>query len=168
MYIKSQNDVLLNSIQKYFDENGEDYNKMVEIINKKSIISLRIIDFFITNYSKNNKIKIGDFYIHQEYKNQLKGYHKSKFDPFCRKLKDKKDTSIKFEHKNGIIEMTTIGQLNLFRWVLKNGIIDYIENNYYQIDQELNKKTRINNKSKKISLITEKKDENTFVVSGLL
>ena len=33
---------------------------------------------------------------------------------------------------------TTIGQLNFFKWALENNVIDFIEQNYLAIEQDMN------------------------------
>ena len=49
----SQNDLLLNNlIEFYKDENN--LNNMLKIITGESLISLRIVDWFATNYAKKN------------------------------------------------------------------------------------------------------------------
>ena len=58
-----------------------------------SKISLRVIDHFITNYSKKNRItynliennQVQIFNVNASYKSQLKAYNKKYFDPFCRR-----------------------------------------------------------------------------------
>ena len=63
------------------------------IINGESKISLRLLDWFVTNYSKKNNInyilkkksKNINFIVYLDYKAQLKAYSKKQFDPFCRR-----------------------------------------------------------------------------------
>ena len=59
--------------------------KMLDIINKESEISLRILDWFVTNFSKKNNIiydmkskngMIEKYNVYLDYKAQLKAYSK--------------------------------------------------------------------------------------------
>ena len=82
--------LLLESLLTYFSNN---INFLNSIISQKETLSLRILDWLVTNYSKKlnivYKLEInGDvkyFNIYLEYKNQLKAYSKKYFDPFCRR-----------------------------------------------------------------------------------
>lgn len=142
-------DVLLYSLKTYYS-NDNNLTKLLNIIKYKKSISLRIIDWFATNYSKkHNTIFIiykddkGDktlketedifsqFNVYNSYKSQLKAYSKKRFDPFCRR--ERLDIEINDHHLN-----TTIGQLNFFRWVINNNIIDYIEENINEIESDMN------------------------------
>ena len=49
-----ENSVLLNSLQKYYSDNKTSV-KLLEILKEKNII-FKIIDWFVTNYSKKNNI----------------------------------------------------------------------------------------------------------------
>ena len=139
-------------IDKYFKKIDKcKINKMISIIDGKSEISLRLLDWFVTSYSNKNMINypIDDeiFNVHISYKAQLKSYKKRYFDPFRRRKKfyyfyDKHDKSKKL--------FTTIGQLNFFRWGFSNGVIDYVENNYKDISKAMN----IANKEAKIRKIS--------------
>jgi len=80
--------LLMKSLSEFYKQ--EEYiNEILPIIEQKSVISLRILDWFITNYAKKYKTIIGEreIDIYQNYKLQLKSYSKSQFDPFCRKNK---------------------------------------------------------------------------------
>jgi hypothetical protein len=142
-------DVLLFSLKKYYS-NDKILTKLLNIIKYKKSISLRIIDWFATNYSKKHntifiiyKDENGEkilnetdeilhqFNVYNSYKSQLKAYSKKRFDPFCRR--ERLDIEI-----NGIHLNTTIGQLNFFRWVINNNIIDYIEDNINEIEGDMN------------------------------
>ena len=148
--IISKEELLLKSLTKYFYNNNK-FNKIVDIITGKSELSLRTIDWFVTNYAYKynivyniNNININ---IHNSYKNQLRAYNKRFFDPFCRINKNNIIKRVIFRYNNEKYIETTIGQINFFRWALENNIIDYIENNYNNIYNDLNNK---NTKKKNI------------------
>jgi hypothetical protein len=135
--MNSQNDLLLSSLTQFY-QNEEHLAKMLNIINGNSKISLRIVDWFSTNYSKKNyttlELPNGErFKVYNDYKLKLKAYSKKRFDPFCR-----------WERINMPIGdreyslMTTIGQLNFFKWAIENKIIQFIEENYTLIEQDMN------------------------------
>ena len=65
---------------------------------------------------------------------KLKAYSKKNFDPFCRWDR------ISIPYENGTHIETTIGQLNFFKWTLENNIIQYIEDNYEEIENDMNKR----------------------------
>lgn len=113
-------------------------DKMLRVINGESRISLRIIDWFATNYAKKYytvyQIQGCDnrFKVYNDYKLKLKAYSKKRFDPFCRWDR------ITVPYKDGIHIQTTIGQLNFFKWAIENSVIDYIEQNYDAIEKDMN------------------------------
>ena len=73
-----------------------------------------------------------EFVVYIDYKLQLKGYQKKQFDPFCRRSR------INFYYDTNKYFITTVGQLNFFRWAIMNGIIDYIEKNIKAIEEDMN------------------------------
>lgn len=132
----TQNNLLLQNLLAFYrtDDNLE---RMLKIINGESPISLRIVDWFATNYAKQNytiiKNKDSDrFKVYIDYKLKLKAYSKRRFDPFCRWER------INIPYKNNTDIQTTIGQLNFFKWALENGVIDHIEENYKEIEKDMN------------------------------
>jgi hypothetical protein len=72
------------------------------------------------------------FLVHFNYKRELKAYSKKLFDPFCRRDR------IMFEALNQPSIMTTVGQLNFFRWFIEKKILDYIEENRTAIEADMN------------------------------
>ena len=146
----TQNSLLLNNLLEFYDINN--LNKVINIINGKSKISLRLIDWFVTNFAKQNFIvyntidnnnNIKRFKVYQDYKLKLKAYSKKRFDPFCRWDR------ITIPYKNGTYIETTIGQLNFFRWYIKNNIFKYINENYEIIENDMNNRNTNKNKYKK-------------------
>jgi len=142
--ITTTQDLLMHSVTQFFKVK-KNIEVMLPIIQGKSVISLRVIDWFVTNYSKKNNIyynlkgkdgNIRPFFVYLDYKQQLKGFSKKKFDPFCRRER------IEFiDHTNNKIE-TTVGQLNFFKWAIQKGIIKYIEKNLVEIENDMNESIR--------------------------
>jgi len=132
----TQNDLLMTNLMKFYDENNN-LEKMLRIINGESPISLRIIDWFATNYAKKffTVYDVGAnrrFKVYVDYKLKLKAYSKRRFDPFCRWDR------ITIPYSNGTFIQTTIGQLNFFKWALENGVVAYIETHYSDIEDDMN------------------------------
>jgi hypothetical protein len=132
-----QNDLLLNNLKEYYERNDHDnLKKMLDVLNGQSSISLRIIDWFVTNYSKQKytvySLSSGiRFKVYTSYKLQLKAYSKKRFDPFCRWQK------IDFPYGSKFV-VTTIGQLNFFKWILENEILPYIVEHFQDIEDDMN------------------------------
>ena len=87
-------DLLMSKLKNFF--NSKEYLKiLIDIVSGNSEISLRDIDWFVTNYSKkyniiynieeilNSEIIKKQFIVFINYKSQLKAFGKSFFDPFC-------------------------------------------------------------------------------------
>jgi hypothetical protein len=140
------NDLLYVSLNKYYS-NLEKSKYLLKYL-KYEKISLRIIDWFVTNYSKKydtsyniniidniNTLKDGkyiqQFNVFRSYKSQLKSFSKRNFDPFCRR--NRIDYIV-----NNVKINTTIGQLNFFRWAIDNLVIEYIFENYNIIEDDMN------------------------------
>ena len=141
--ISSKKDLLMQSLINFFMDRFN-LDEVIPIITGKTNISLRILDWFVTNYSKKNNIhyqitlneKTKTFIVYLDYKAQLKAYSKKQFDPFCRRER------ISFiDHDNNEL-ITTVGQLNFFRWAIENNILNYIRDNYDLIENDMNNSLR--------------------------
>jgi len=95
--------------------------------------------------------------VHNNYKGQLKAYSKKNFDPFCRRNR------IRFYYDENKYFITTVGQLNFFKWALENYIINYIKAHLKEIENDMNLRCEIVKKvSTKIKNQDKDKDnENT-------
>jgi len=160
----TQNDLLLKNLMTFYktDDSDGNYNpnnnldKMLKLISGDSKISLRIVDWFATNYSKKyytlyviegtSDNVTRRFKVYDDYKLKLKAYSKNRFDPFCRWDR------INIPYTNGKFIETTIGQLNFFKWALENKVIDYIEQNYNEIEKDMNNR---NSTSKRKEIVTD-------------
>jgi len=140
----TQNDLLMKNLMEFYG-NKENIHKMMNIINGESKISLRIVDWFVTNFAKkyytvydlqtqriSGETDIARFKVYNDYKLKLKAYSKKRFDPFCRWER----ISIPYDEEKYM--ETTIGQLNFFKWAFKNKIIDFIKTNYEEIENDMN------------------------------
>lgn len=150
----TQNELLLTNLTKFYKDSSN-IDLMLNIITGASKISLRIVDWFSTNYAKkhytNYDIDVDGnkkrFKVYFEYKLKLKAYSKRRFDPFCRWER------IRVPYKNGNFIETTIGQLNFFKWAIENDVLKYIEENFDAIEKDMN--NRNTNSKKKKEVITD-------------
>ena len=153
----TQNDLLLKNLLIFYntDENNN-LDNMLRIITGESKISLRIVDWFATNYAKkfytlytiDQTIEnvARRFKVYDDYKLKLKAYSKRRFDPFCRWDR------ISIPYKKGTSIETTIGQLNFFKWALENQVVDYIDENYETIEKDMNSR---NSTSKRKEIVVD-------------
>lgn len=161
-------DLLLLSLTKFYS-NKDNIAEISPIILGKSPLSLRLLDWFVTNYSKKNNTimstivdnNVLHFNVYLSYRSQLKAYSKHHFDPFRRR--DRIDF---YYDKNNFIE-TTIGQLNFFRWTIQNNILEYIKENIKEIESDMVSIHKKPNDGKKRLELSKSviKNMNTFVGS---
>lgn len=131
-------DLLMVSLSKFYSTKNN-IQKIIPIIVGKSNISLRLLDWFVTNYSKKtstiitdtNENNINHFNVYLSYRSQLKAYSKQQFDPFRRRDR------INFYYEKEKFLETTIGQLNFFKWVIQNNILEYIEAHLEEIEKDM-------------------------------
>ena len=149
----TQNDLLLNTLLEFYKKE-DNLNKILKIITGDTKISLRIVDWFATNFAKKNftLYNIKDFNgkerrfkVYVDYKLKLKAYSKKNFDPFCRWDR------ISIPYKDGNNIETTIGQLNFFKWTLENDIIKYIEDHYEEIEEDMNNRNSTSKKKEQVN-----------------
>ena len=133
--IHCKQELIIASLQRFYSLRT-DINEIVELLKGTGEISLRLIDWFVTNYSKTHNTSYilngQEFAVYMNYKNQLKAYSKKLFDPFCRRER------ILFQVPQHEPFLTTVGKLNFFRWALEKGILDHIKTHQQDIEKEMN------------------------------
>ena len=150
-----ENNLLYISLQKYYS----DQDKLDVLLKylKYEKISLRIIDWFVTNYSKKHDtiyyIDDKQFNVFHSYKSQLKSYSKKYFDPFCRRNR------INYKYNDVDSISTTIGQLNFFRWAIDTNLVEYIIDKYDTIEKDMNESIQIIRKKCVNNNIRKKRQE---------
>ncbi len=144
--IHCKQELIVSSLQRFYAtrENKEDVMKLLE---GTSEISLRLIDWFVTNYARQNNtayiLNGQEFLVYTNYKSQLKAYSKKLFDPFCRRER------IMFQLPGYPLFQTTVGKLNFFRWAIEKGVLDYIKLNLPAIEKAMNASARELQKARK-------------------
>jgi hypothetical protein len=131
--------------EKYlFKELNEFYTQqkigdiLIPLLSQNAIISLRALDWLVTNHSKkynilckssiNNGRLINIFH---SYKLALGHYKRRYFDPFRRRTRFK---LLFMEH----VYETTIGQLNFLMWAHRLGILSYAYSHSQEIEKDMN------------------------------
>ena len=156
----TQNSLLLQKLMGFYSDETR-LECMLKIINGESSISLRIVDWFATNYAKKFftvytiKGTSTRFKVYEDYKLRLRAYSKRRFDPFCRWER------IMIPYKNSSSIQTTIGQLNFFKWALENNILSYISEHLDEIEKDMNRRnsTAKNRAVKKKAKTRKKRQE---------
>jgi len=165
MTFSTREETLINFLLSFYKNK---MSRLRDIVYQNTPLSLRLLDWLVTNYSKKYNIiyplykSNGDtvyFNIYLDYKNQLKAYSKKYFDPFCRQSRIIIDmNTLKWKEYTSEYEIidkeiiTTVGQLNFFRWVLENKIYDYAISNISLIDSDMN-----------TTLLNKRKDKRTVL-----
>ena len=107
-------------------------------------ISIRIVNWFVTNYAKQHFTVYENegerFFVWTRFRSAEDGYSKEMFDPYCRKDR----IIIPYDETTQIV--TTIGQLNFFKWAILNKVIDHIVAHYDEITRDMN--VRLTQKNK--------------------
>lgn len=204
MCLSKKEEILVESLILFYKDRIQ---ILKDIIYQNNPLSLRLIDWLVTNYSKKYNIiypivKNGEdiiyFNIYLDYKNQLKAYSKKFFDPFCRQkriiiecesfiwkefspeldpqlhldselqldshLDSQLNTPIR--DKNDCI-ITTVGQLNFFRWFLENKIFEYAIANIKLIDFDMSS-VFINKKKGKRIVLSQNAVKGVFTSSQIV
>lgn len=163
----TNNNILLEPLKKFYS-NKNNLNELLIILNHKKKtnqkkLSLRLIDWFVTNYCKKYKITIYNnkkkehINIYDNYKSNLKAFSKKVFDPFRRNNRiilnyNITDKKYKILFTNNISNKehidTTLGQLNFFKWIIDNNIYSYILENRENIETDMIKSQKENNNKK--------------------
>jgi hypothetical protein len=131
MEIQSREQLVLHRLTAFYSKENH-LNRVRSILSGDSKVSLRLIDWLVTNYAKKYNVSYvtsqesRHVIVYLAYKSHLKAYSKKMFDPFCRWKR------IKFMDMN-----TTIGQLSFFEWAIQDEVLDYLESNYDAVQADM-------------------------------
>lgn len=122
---------LLKTLSEYYYGDMNRIERIRPYLEKRSNISLRLIDWYVGVYTKIYPVLLydGTFDISNSHSLHLKNYSKRLFDPFQR------SEQIRFFVSEDDHITTTISQLNFFKWALTTGVLDHIEENSEKIQE---------------------------------
>jgi hypothetical protein len=128
--IQSKEQWVLHRLETFYSQSNH-FERVQSILTGNSPISLRLIDWMVTNYAKKHNISYmtdsgRHIIVYLSYKSHLKAYSKKMFDPFCRWKR------IQFMGLN-----TTVGQLNFFEWAIQDEVLDYVEKHHAEIHADM-------------------------------
>jgi hypothetical protein len=128
--IQSQEQWVLYRLERFY-ANSQNLEKVKSILNGTSQLSLRLIDWFVTNYAKKYNVAYltknqKHVIVYLSYKSHLKAYSKKMFDPFCRWKR------IRFHDFE-----TTVGQLNFFEWAISDDVLEYLEKHHSEVHSDM-------------------------------
>lgn len=133
--VQCKQDLVISWLQEFYSHPGN-LDAFLPIYKGESPMSLRLIDYFVTNYAKKNNtsylLNNRQFLVYFQYKRELNAYSKRLFDPFCRRER------ILFQARGYEEVTTTVGQLNFFRWAIEKQILQYIAENREAIEKDMN------------------------------
>lgn len=128
--IQTQEQWVLHRLERFYS-NPSHLEKVKSILDQTSNLSLRLIDWFVTNYAKKYNVAYltknqKHVIVYLSYKSHLKAYSKKMFDPFCRCK------------RVGFHDMdTTVGQLNFFEWAITDEVLDYLEKHRDEVHADM-------------------------------
>jgi hypothetical protein len=132
--VQCKQDQVISWLQDFYTAPGN-LEKLLPILQGSSTISLRMIDYFVTNYSKkfNTSYMLNNrhFLVYFNYKRELNAYSKRLFDPFCRRER------IMFQARGIEPFVTTVGQLNFFRWFIEKDIYNFVSEHREEIEKDM-------------------------------
>lgn len=125
IYQQTRSSIILRAAVQYFHSNPDMAARLEAILLRQGPYSLRVVDWFVTNYIQHHSWRRGMTELHDDYRRLLTSYTKRFFDPFARRdrISVKIGCHPNSPHGSGpdIIVVTTVGQLNFFRWHLSSG-----------------------------------------------
>lgn len=152
---ETQEDLILANLERFYHENPDKLKKMVSIIHGESP-SLRIIEWFVTNYAKEYYIwymvprfpdsttEMVRFKVYDNYKSNLNSFLKERFDPCCRGNRKY------IPYNDELMIETTVGQLKYFKWLFENRVLEYIEANYEAIERDMKQRNNTSRKKRPV------------------
>jgi hypothetical protein len=154
--MQSKQLVLLDSLRYFYaqPENAEKLVKCIGFEEPGTHVSLRLMDWLCTNYSKAVNLQYQTtgnrkFHVYMSYKACLRSFSKKHFDPFARRERIYWEIATRNGQKQ--VLHTTCAQLCFFRWAISNGVWDYALKNKALIEEHMNKsiKSKEGNSSSK-------------------
>lgn len=148
-------DNIMAKVEAFFSK-PEHMGKLLPFLHGTSKISLRMVEWFVFVYCMKQTVDwfIGEDYfnVYLDYQAEMGDNKKQRFDPMgrkwrkeTRKLKNGETTvvnvyhGINFYYTDNDFVVTSVAQLNFFRWFIGKGILDYMLEHYDKLCVAMNK-----------------------------
>lgn len=117
-----------------------------QMLQKERTVSLRTIDWLVTNYSKRIALRIvargRPVFVHDAYRTALGAYRRRHFDPFCRATRERpggqRGGYVTVIRRDGTRSNSSIAQLNFFEWAHRHGVLQYAQAFADSITEDMN------------------------------
>jgi hypothetical protein len=119
--------------------NKSKFDPLLKAIKRNAALSLRLFDFFCTNYCRDHDVSIGhpstgqSYHAHTAYRRFLQVHSKKRFDCFCRASAGPR---IKLQ-QGDTRAVTNLAQLAFFRWAIDNGVFTFVVDHADAIQEDL-------------------------------
>lgn len=154
----SKFDLHRRTMLHYYSTHPDALRVFIEIVrNRSTVVSLRLLDWFVTNYvtaetivGETPKEKSQRQNLYFVYSQNLNSYKKVWFDPFARELPEKGSYKLLFNTETFTMEVssaeapvegpiisTTTGQLNFFKCAIEYGIIQHVFEHHERIQRHM-------------------------------
>lgn len=145
-------------------------NILLQVVRQTFPISIRLVDWFVTNYTKENAVHYvitsddGSsrvFDVHLDYCSVLRALGRNGFDPFRRGIRSivtlPDETSIE----------TTVAQISFWHWAHKNRVLEHLKSQIHVVEKhmslQLEKGKERKRKNKRRSELTKTKKQKAVV-----
>jgi hypothetical protein len=145
--VSNKHDLIMRKVKRFFDQQ-ENFEKLKPMLTQECNISLRVLDWSTTNWSKKNTVTLETYRngyreiinMFLDYKANLKAFSKKSFDPFCRRERIMLRFECDTEQKTYI---TTTAQLNFMKWAIESGVLDYCKVNIEMLEADMVKSLKV-------------------------
>ncbi len=145
--VSNKHELIMKKIKKFFDQ-AENFEKLRPMLTQECKISLRVLDWSTTNWSRKNTVLLTTnrngfqetINMFLDYKANLKAFSKKSFDPFCRRERIMLQFDCDPEKKTYI---STTAQLNFMKWAIESGVLEYCQNNIEILEADMVKSLKV-------------------------
>lgn len=124
----------LESLMSFYDEATLE-SVLVPVTTGEVDASLRLLDWFVINYSRRRKLHIDGTNIYQSYRSWRRFWRQDLFD-VCRR-----GQRIYFKHQDQTLT-TTIAQMNYMYWAQQHGVRAYVETHKTEIAYDMSRRIK--------------------------
>lgn len=139
--VSNKHKLIMRKVRDFFGIEAH-FLKLKPILMQESPISLRLLDWSTTNWSRKHTIMLDTkrhgyperINMFLDYKAHLKAFSKRSFDPFCRRERIIMTFECDPEKK---MYVSTTAQMNFFKWAIESGVLDYCEAHVDDIENDM-------------------------------